>query len=113
MKMLSIKNLINEFETVRKHIAYLKHYLTRGSAQLVNVGINPYGFMRFDAANNQNDEYLTVAQLSQRYPAFTQGSIRWLIFNSSTNGFNKVIRRIGRKVVLSLSAWKAFLEEKI
>lgn len=74
----------------------------------------PFSVMHFDSAKGQtDDEYVTVAQLSQRYPAFTQGSIRWLIFNANSNGFSKVIRRIGRKVVLSLSAWKAFLDEQI
>lgn len=61
---------------------------------------------------NEMDEYLTVAQLSQRYPAFSEGSIRWLIFNEKINGFSKVVRRIGRKVVIRLSAWKEFLEEQ-
>lgn len=60
---------------------------------------------------NKNDEYVTVAQLAQRYPAFSEGSIRWMIFNANTNGFHKVIRRIGRKVVLNLTNFKKFLEE--
>lgn len=59
-----------------------------------------------------SDEYLTVAQLSERYPAFTQGSIRWLIFNGKSNGFNKVVRKIGRKVVLKLSDFKKYIEEQ-
>lgn len=45
---------------------------------------------------NEIDEYVTVAQLAQRFPAFSEGSIRWLIFNEKTNGFSKVVRRIGR-----------------
>lgn len=61
---------------------------------------------------NETDEYVTVAQLAQRFPAFSEGSIRWLIFNEQTNGFNKVVRRIGRKVVIRLSAWREFLEEQ-
>jgi hypothetical protein len=60
----------------------------------------------------QTDEYVTVAQLAQRYPAFSQGSIRWLIFNGERNGFNRVVRRLGRKVILNLSEFRKWLEEQ-
>ena len=55
---------------------------------------------------------LTVKEFSQRQPAFTEGSLRWHIFNASTrqtsrgiipgNGLIEAgaIKRIGRKVVL-------------
>lgn len=56
------------------------------------------------------DEYVTVAQLAQRYPAFSEGSIRWLIFNGETNGFNRVVRKVGRKVILNLREFRKFLE---
>lgn len=79
---------------------------------LANMG----QIMRFDfstgPSDSSTDEYLTVAQLAQRYPAFSQGSIRWLIFNSEINGFNKVIRKIGRKVILNLREFKKYLEEQ-
>lgn len=61
---------------------------------------------------NKSDEYVTVAQLAQRYPAFSEGSIRWLIFNSSTNGFNKVVRKIGRKVIINLQDFREYIEEQ-
>lgn len=67
--------------------------------------------INLDSNNERFDEYVTVAQLAQRYPAFSQGSIRWMIANN-TKGFHKVIRRIGRKVVINLSAFRAFLEEQ-
>jgi hypothetical protein len=56
------------------------------------------------------DEFLTVSQLAQRYPAFSQGSIRWLVYQSKTNGFHKVVRKIGRKVILSLREFRKFLD---
>lgn len=62
---------------------------------------------------NESDEYVTVSQLAKRYPAFSEGSIRWLIFNSSTNGFNKVVRKIGRKVILNLHEFKKFIEDQV
>lgn len=80
----------------------------------INYALSGSGLvMHFDAMKDQtDDEYLTVAQLSQRYPAFSQGSIRWLIFNGAVNNFDKVVRRIGRKVVISLQGFKKFIEEQ-
>ncbi len=55
---------------------------------------------------------LTVKDFSQRHPVFTEGSLRWHIFNANTrqtsrgvipgNGLIEAgaIKRIGRKVVL-------------
>ena len=47
------------------------------------------------------NEYLTVRQLSLKYPAFSEGGLRWFIFNEHQNGFAKCIRRVGRKVLIS------------
>lgn len=63
--------------------------------------------MKFNSQDE--DEFVTVAQLAQRFPAFSQGSIRWLIFNMHTNGFDKVVRKIGRKVILNLTEFRKFL----
>jgi hypothetical protein len=46
-------------------------------------------------------QYLTVRQLAEKYPAFPQGGVRHLIFNCETNGFHKVISRVGRKILIS------------
>lgn len=35
----------------------------------------------------------TVKEMSMRYPAFPEGSFRWLIFNAHKNGFDKCIVR--------------------
>ena len=45
--------------------------------------------------------FYTVREMSMRYPAFSQGSFRWLIFNEHTNGFHKcVVRPQGIRKVL-------------
>jgi len=62
--------------------------------------------------NGGNDEYVTVSQLSKLFPCFSEGSIRWLIFNAETNGFDPVIRRIGRKIILNLAEFKKYLAEQ-
>ncbi|MCA1601445.1 MAG: hypothetical protein LC776_07335 [Acidobacteria bacterium] len=44
----------------------------------------------------------TVRQFCERYPAFTPGGLRWLIFNERQNGMSHsgVIVRVGRKVLI-------------
>jgi hypothetical protein len=46
--------------------------------------------------------YLTVNQFSNKYSAFTKGSIRFLIFNEHQNGLAEsgVIVRIGRRILI-------------
>lgn len=61
---------------------------------------------------DEADEYVTVSQLAKRFPAFSEGSIRWLIFNGEINGFNKVVRKLGRKVILNLREFRKFIEQQ-
>src|ERR1700722_12509777 len=57
------------------------------------------------------EEYLTFSQAAQRFPAFTEGSLRWHRFNN-TGGFNRCVRQIGRKCVISLRAFLIWMEEQ-
>jgi len=56
------------------------------------------------------DDYITIRQLTTSNPAFTEGGIRALIFRSKDNGFNSCIRRIGRKILISKSAFSRWIE---
>lgn len=42
----------------------------------------------------------TVRQFTERHPAFTEPSLRWLIFNEGTNGFKGAFPKIGGKRVV-------------
>lgn len=53
--------------------------------------------------------YFTVKQLPLHYPAFTENSIRWLIFHEKTNGFNCCVRRIGRKVLIDANEFENWI----
>ena len=57
-------------------------------------------------------QFLTVRQLSEKYPAFPQGGIRHLIFHSETNGFDSVITRVGRKVLIDEGAFLEWVKSK-
>lgn len=56
------------------------------------------------------DDFVTIRQLTTSNPAFTEGGIRALIFRADRNGFNSCIRRIGRKILISKSAFSRWIE---
>ena len=58
------------------------------------------------------DDFVTIRQLTTSNPAFTEGGIRALIFRAKYNGFNRCIRRIGRKILISKSAFSRWIEEQ-
>ena len=57
---------------------------------------------------------LTVKQLPQKHPAFTEGAVRMYIFNRSQNGLADAgaIVRIGRKVLINEEKWFAWIESQ-
>ena len=56
------------------------------------------------ADNYQRPNYKTVRQFAGAYPAFSQGSLRDLIFFADFNGLSKFdpIRRVGAKVLINV-----------
>jgi hypothetical protein len=43
---------------------------------------------------------------------FSEHSLRWFIFQSPQNGFNKVIRRVGRRIYLDLDELEAWIDRQ-
>lgn len=56
--------------------------------------------------------FLTVKQASEKYPAFTEASIRWIVFNSKTNGATSFIRKVGRKVLIEESGFLNWVDNQ-
>ena len=54
--------------------------------------------------------YASVKLLAKLYPAFSQSSIRWLIFHEHTNGFKACVKRIGRKVLIDLDQFERYID---
>jgi len=54
----------------------------------------------------------TVSQLAKSEPAFSNGGIRWLIFNENTNGLKEsgAIIRLGGKVVIHRTRFFRWLD---
>ena len=56
--------------------------------------------------------FLTVKQTAEKFPAFTQNSIRWIIFNSKLNGATVFIRKVGRKVLIEEAGFLAWINSQ-
>jgi len=54
----------------------------------------------------------TIKQLAQENPAFTEASLRWLVFNARQNGFDAAIVRVGRRVLIDVQKLDAWLEAR-
>ena len=54
----------------------------------------------------------TIKQLAQENPAFTEASLRWLVFNARQNGLDAAIIRVGRRVLIDLQKLDAWLEAR-
>lgn len=54
----------------------------------------------------------TVNQFHEERPAFTHGSLRWLIFNERNNGLAAAgaIVRIGRRVYIDVDAFDRWID---
>lgn len=57
-------------------------------------------------------QYLTVKQTAQKYPAFPEGGLRHLIFHERTNGFDTVVTRVGRKVLINESSFQKWIQNQ-
>jgi hypothetical protein len=62
--------------------------------------------------NGDTTELLTIKQWTQRHAWPPTGGLRHLIFYAETNGFNKVIRRIGRRVLIDENAFFDWVNTK-
>ena len=56
-------------------------------------------------------DYYTVKQFVKEKGFLSESSLRYIIFHADTNGFNKVIKRIGKKILIDFNAFKVWLEE--
>ncbi len=54
-------------------------------------------------------QFSTVEQMAAKYPSFTVGSLRWLLFNRENNGLATAVVQLGRKVLIDEQAFVAWL----
>ena len=53
----------------------------------------------------------TVRQVAKASPAFSEASLRWLIFNRASNGFDEVLVKVGGRVFIDVRKLDEFLEK--
>lgn len=53
---------------------------------------------------------ITVTQWPQLHPWPSVAGLRWLIFNASRNGFDSVVKRVGRRVLIDEAAFFAWVD---
>ena len=61
---------------------------------------------------NKDRKLILVTDWGKHHSYPTIGQLRWLIFNAKLNGFNKVIRRLGGRILIDEAAFFNFIEEK-
>lgn len=54
----------------------------------------------------------TVDQIAESNPTFSPASLRWLIFNAQSNGFDAALVRVGRRVLIDEVALNGWLERQ-
>ena len=62
------------------------------------------------AGTDQRGPFIPVTDWNQRHPWPPIGGLRHLIFHAASNGFDKVIRRVGRRVLIDEAAFFAWVD---
>ena len=57
------------------------------------------------------EDLLTVNQVTQHFPAFSEKTLRWWIFNAERNSFDTCLIRIGSRIYIERDKFIAWLEE--
>ena len=55
-------------------------------------------------------QYFTVRQFAAKHPAFSEGGLRWLLFNRETNGLKNAVKKVGRRVLINEEAFFSWVE---
>lgn len=58
------------------------------------------------------NKLIPLSEWSKFHPWPPIGGLRHLVFYSKTNGFDKVIKRVGRRVLIDESAFFMWVEEQ-
>ncbi len=58
----------------------------------------------------RSENLVTVTQLAEKSPAFTEASIRWKIFQAENNGLDRALVKVGRRVLIDVVEFERWLE---
>jgi len=54
----------------------------------------------------------TIKQTVEQFPFFSEQSLRWHLFHRDTNGLNRCVCKVGRKVLIDVDAFESWLSSK-
>lgn len=57
-------------------------------------------------------DLVPVSKWQETFSYPSKSALRKLIFNAETNNFNKVIKRLGNRLYISISAFNIWVEEQ-
>ena len=58
------------------------------------------------------DQLLTVKQLAEKSPAFSEASIRWKILQAEKNGLDRALVKVGRRILIDVVEFERWLESQ-
>jgi hypothetical protein len=67
---------------------------------------------KLDKPSQVPTRLIPVPQWHQHHPWPPLGGLRGLVFNSNTNGFDKVIRRVGRRILIDEAAFFQWVNDR-
>jgi len=78
----------------------------------IDTSQNPAEHNREPCSRTAKRDLKTVRQFCEAHSAFTQGSLRWLLFHRRTNGLARAVFQVGRRVLIDVDAFFAWLDEQ-
>ena len=58
------------------------------------------------------EDLRSVRQIAEANPAFSEASLRWLIFKAKDNGLEDAIIKVGRRVLIDIRRFDDWIESK-
>ena len=60
---------------------------------------------------NHTKNFLTLRQWLEKYKAIPEGGVRHLIFTNKDNFNSRVVKKLGRKILLDEQAFLSYIDE--
>ncbi len=57
-------------------------------------------------------QILTVRQVTEHYPAFTENALRWRLFNKEKNGLVSAVLKVGGRVYIDTDKFDRWLDSQ-
>lgn len=59
----------------------------------------------------EQPQFFTVTQFAEKYPAFSEASLRWLLFHREMNGLSAAVVQLGRRLLIDEVAFVEWLRQ--